>query len=54
MIEDLSEALGIMLGKTKPKDERLKYFKPTIIETFWGTKIIWEERETPLKKIPYE
>jgi len=54
MVEDLSRALRGMLGKPEPKDEKLKYFKPTIIETFWGTKIIWEERETPLKEIPYE
>ena len=53
MIEDLARALGGITGEPESKDEMLKYFKPTIIETFWGTKITWEEREVPLKEAPY-
>lgn len=28
--------------------DKLKVFKPKIVEGFWGTNTTWEERETPL------
>ncbi len=35
-------------GKKKLVQNKLKYFKPTIIESFWGRKIQWELRDNPL------
>jgi hypothetical protein len=36
------------LNKRKREMNKLKYFTPTIEEKFFGNKITWKERETPL------
>jgi len=47
IVEELSDAIRKIAGmpEDNSKDEILKYFKPTITQGFWGTKIVWEERE---------
>lgn len=47
-IIDAVKVLGGIASQPTNKEHKVKYFKPTIIESFWGTKIIWEEREKPL------
>jgi len=44
--------LDAMVGRL-PWDEqeikaKLKCFKPTITNDFWGSKTVWTERESPL------
>ena len=43
----LSEVLACPPQEDRNKN-KLKYFKLTITEGFWGSKITWEEREVPL------
>jgi hypothetical protein len=31
-------------------ERKVKYFKPTIHESFWGKRVTWEMRDEPLTK----
>ena len=50
MFENLEDIIASTFGGNYKKDlvDKVRMFKPTITDGFWGKTTTWEEREKPL------